>query len=348
MKGWCLFLPITVFLLVCSVVACQDDSCFEFLQERIDCFDTDGPCENLPIPQSAFGDIQPDPSKGYFIQTLRQGIYAVSDGSYFLIVAVGKMGRGGGRKKKNRGSKLRSLESGSFESQSKKKGKKQGPSTNSYQVTIIDFPEGNFVIRDETGQVVGSRVTAALDEIVFDLHGLNPENVAKVQMVYSHAHFDHIGAATLTYSHIPANWGSTTDIDVIGHLGVLEEFEERITANFFSFRAPLPTIAVNEERVFFVGEEFSYSLTPENGHSEERDLVVFFEKDGKDPAIMMFVDVVFPGWAPFFSLGIASDAFDFLMINEKLLNNYDLGDDGYFVGGHLTNVGSRGRHPSFV
>ena len=69
-----------------------------------------------------------------------------------------------------------------------------------YEVAIIDFPEGSFVVRDATGEVIGNLITNVIDDIVFDMNGLEVADIKKVQMVYSHAHFDHIGGATITYN----------------------------------------------------------------------------------------------------------------------------------------------------
>ena len=166
-------------------------------------------------------------------------------------------------------------------------------------------------------------------------------------MVYSHAHMDHVGGATFVFDHVIETY-TKAEVDIIGSANVKHEFEERIHAQFFSHRAPVPTITVEDYmEVTFDGHDsghYDFSLTVESGHSEEKDLVVFFPKVGDDiPAIMMFVDVVFPGWAPFFSFAITQDLFDFIHIHERLLNDeiYELGDDGYFIGGHLAKIGSK-------
>lgn len=275
------------------------------VKARLACYDREhGPaCENLPIPASAFGP-ETDQNKGYYIHTLRPGMYVVSETTYMSMVVVSEL------------------------------------HDDRYEVAIFDFPEGNFVIRDDTGQVVGNLITAAIDEIVFEMHGLEAGDIEKVQCVYSHAHFDHIGGATIAYDHIVENWG-VLDIDIIAHEGTLAEFEERIEAGFFSNRAPLPTTVVDEERTFKVGRDFKYTLLPAMGHSDEKDLVVFFERDDAYPAVMMFADIVFPGWAPFFSFALSTNLFHFLAVHDILLTHFDLGEDGIFIGGHLTKTGTK-------
>jgi glyoxylase-like metal-dependent hydrolase (beta-lactamase superfamily II) len=293
------------------------DQCDEAaINSRVDCYDTGGPCDNLPIPDSAFGRT-PDPEKGYFIETLRPGMYAVGEGSYFFLVVL---------------SALRTQKS-------KKGGKNKG-----YEVAIFDFPEGNFVLRNSTtGAVTGSLVTNAIDEIVFNMNNLTKSDIRKVQMVYTHGHFDHIGAATITHKHIEDNWDFVDEIDIIAHEGVLEEFEERIEANYFSGRAPLPTSYVRpgKKTTKSVGDQFLYTLDPVSGHSDGKDLAVFFEQNGDEPAVLMFIDVIFPKWAPFFNFAITTDVFDFLEVHKYLLANYDLGEDGILIAGHLSLLGGK-------
>jgi hypothetical protein len=53
---------------------------------------------------------------------------------------------------------------------------------------------------------------------------------------------------------------------------------------------------------------------------------------------LMLVDVVYPGWVPFFYLAIVSDIAGFIKAHDIALNNYDFDT---FVGGHLTRLGTR-------
>jgi glyoxylase-like metal-dependent hydrolase (beta-lactamase superfamily II) len=69
-------------------------------------------------------------------------------------------------------------------------------------VAIVDFPEGAFVQHDATGAIVGSLVTDALDEILVVEGLIATQDIKDVKMVFSHSHFDHIGAATITLDHI--------------------------------------------------------------------------------------------------------------------------------------------------
>ena len=346
-----ILLRCTVFLPSMMTVS-QPISCEDALPARLECYDTDGPCEMLPIVPSAFG-VQPDSSKGYSIQTLRQhqdsGIYAITEGAYWFMAAVAPRGKCHGKSSSSSTSSSSSSNSGHryLKSSMMKMRPKQYMHKHNcveeYEVAIFDFPEGSFVQRDGTGQVVGSLITAAMDEIVFEMHGLDSDKITSVKMVYSHQHMDHVGGATIVRDHIVHNWASRT-LDIIGPTAVKEEFEHRIAAEFFSFRAPVPTVLVDsdeDEVKFSVGNEYEFTVTPFPGHTAEKDLAIFFEKDVNGPAILMHVDVVFPGWAPFFNFAITTDLFHFLEAHDMLLDHFDLGDDGIFVGGHLSKLGGR-------
>ena len=47
-----------------------------------------------------------------------------------------------------------------------------------------------------------------------------------------------------------------------------------------------------------------------------------------------------PKWAPLFRFGFATDFLGYITVHDTLLS-YDLGDDGYFVAGHMNHVGNR-------
>ena len=265
-------------------VSSDDSICTsELVAERVACFDTEGPCDPLPIPSEVAYDATScfQPPTGYCINEVRVGVYAVTAGSYWFLVLVG-----------------------------------------GDDLAIVDFPEGNFVERDPaTGQVTGSKVTAALDEIIAD-NAI--QQVGRVTMVYSHAHFDHIGAASITYDHIQQTYAPQNGIKIVASEETDEYLQERIASGFYSFRAPAPTNVVKNAKTFSVatsGVGLEYSLTVATGHSGKRDMVFFMEANliSGEPAVMMFVDVVFNGWAPFFSAGLSTDLGEFKAVRPLWL-----------------------------
>lgn len=92
-----------------------------------------------------------------------------------------------------------------------------------------------------------------------------------------------------------------------------------------------------------MGDALSYTLVPVGGHTPRHltDLAIYFARTEASPPVLMVVDVVFPGWAPFSRLALSPDIFQYVQTHERLLNDFDLGDDGIFVAGHLSRLGNR-------
>lgn len=149
---------------------------------------------------------------------------------------------------------------------------------------------------------------------------------------------DHVGAGSIVYKHIMETW-MPAELDLIGRGGVVEDFEHRIASDFFSFRAPVPNIVKNEKTTVRLGADMEYTLTPVDGHSDDKDLIIYFPRTQTDPPVMFFVDVIFPKWAPFYGFALTTDLFGFLDVHDTILNDFDLGTDGLFVGGHLNVIG---------
>ena len=212
-----------VSMIPLSVVVGQDPpppTCEDMLQSRLDCYDTDGPCDPLPIPSTAFGDLQPDPTKGYFIGELRENVYYVGEGAYLAMVMLVPPPMTSRRdltagiplnpniKKHCSPDDLCDQCEGDCQNDKDCKGnlvcyqknKKTttvpgcaGTTTSKtdwcvdpndipskdggegYQLVVIDMPTGSFDVYNENGQVVTSLMTNVIDDIVMDMHGLDPE-----------------------------------------------------------------------------------------------------------------------------------------------------------------------------
>lgn len=298
--------------LIISEQECKE----KYLPARLACYDTDGPCDPLPVADVSQAKLKLN-ELGYAYEVLRSSpttkIYLITEFGYIMLLVLDR--------KSARGRELRAH-------------------SNKVSVSIIDFPEGAFVIRDDTGKIIGSKITSALDEIVFQVEGYTKADIADVKMMYTHSHFDHIGAATIVYNYIKDTWG-IGQIPVIASDTVKVGFERLIQLGLFSGRAPLPTIEISEKQNMMLGPNTVVSLEPIMGHSlDDRDLIVFFEAETDQPAIMMHVDVVYPKWAPFYDFGITVDLTEYLAVHDVLLS-YPLGDEGILVTGHVNQRGTR-------
>ena len=135
-------------------------------------------------------------------------------------------------------------------------------------------------------------------------------------VIYSHSHIDHIGAASM----FPEN------ATIISHKWTADKLQLREDPN-----RPVPTITFEDKYTLEVGNqilELEY-----HGPIHVPGNIFIYAPQHK---VLMVVDVIFPGWAPFKDLAMAEDVPFFLYAHEKILE-YDFDT---FVGGHLTRLGT--------
>ncbi|CDF33079.1 unnamed protein product [Chondrus crispus] len=183
------------------------------------------------------------------------------------------------------------------------------------RLALVDFPDSPGSNLPNASQTL---LTTATEEV---LAGRMP---SRVDMIYSHAHFDHIGAATRFAAYARAAfpdaplriWGSRATRDAI--------------ARSTSGRAPPPTnILGPDARTFAFGDDLAVDLRLLKAHTDS-DLLVHIAPRGDLPGVAMLVDVVFPGWSPFSLFAIANDVRNYIEVHRELLKF----DFEVFVGGH--------------
>lgn len=188
-------------------------------------------------------------------------------------------------------------------------------------VAFVDFPDSLGSNKPDGSM---TRLTDAAEQI---LNGTVPK---KIHLVYSHAHYDHIGGATRFFNYMRTKhpfaeiliWGTSET--------------RRMIRNSSSKRAVVPNQIVGREGdVVRLGKSLKLKLDIIGGHTA-KDLLVFVPKVGNERGILLHVDVVFPRWATFVNLGITEDVTKYIQSHEEMLKlDFDV-----FVGGHL-NVGDR-------
>jgi glyoxylase-like metal-dependent hydrolase (beta-lactamase superfamily II) len=135
-------------------------------------------------------------------------------------------------------------------------------------------------------------------------------------VIYSHSHYDHIGAAHL--------FGGAT---VIGHTEVAETLRRRNDP-----RRPVPDVTFEDSlSVEVAGQQLVLEYRGPN-HEPGNSFIHLPEL-----GILVLVDVIVPGWVPFQRLGPATDVPGFLQAHDQALG-YDF--DILFAG-HLTRLGTR-------
>lgn len=136
-------------------------------------------------------------------------------------------------------------------------------------------------------------------------------------VIYSHSHFDHIGAS---------------DIYPDTAIRIAQENTAEKLMSYADPRRPVPTVVFKDEYMLEVGSkrlELRY-----RGNIHQPGNIFIYEPDQR---VLMLVDVIFPGWVPFRNLAIANDVHEFIRAHDEILK-YDF---DVMVCGHLTRHGTR-------
>jgi glyoxylase-like metal-dependent hydrolase (beta-lactamase superfamily II) len=143
-------------------------------------------------------------------------------------------------------------------------------------------------------------------------------------VIYSHAHLDHIGAASLF----------PTNVTYIAHEATASELQRAMDlASNTSTIPPVPTVTFPNNYTLQIGNQ-TLNLDYHGENHMPGNLFIY----APSQKTLMLVDVIFPGWVPFVYLAITSDVAGFIKSHDIILNNYDFDT---FVGGHLTRLGTQ-------
>lgn len=186
-----------------------------------------------------------------------------------------------------------------------------------YQVMFLTTGEGVIVV--DAPPSIGESVLEAIAEVT-------EEPITHV--IYSHSHADHIAAASMY----------PEEATYIAHEDTLSQLE-RAGNNEIPFGTfvggspvPLPTDTFSDTFTLEVGSQTLELAYQGPGH-EAGNIFIY----APDQQVLMFIDVVFPGWAPFKDVAVAEDVPAFIKAHDDVLA-YDFET---FIGGHLTRLGNR-------
>jgi len=139
-------------------------------------------------------------------------------------------------------------------------------------------------------------------------------------LIYSHYHGDHIGGA----KYITEQW---PDVHIVAHRDT--KWELQISQESGSpLEIPLPHQTVNSKLT--VGP---YDLVDANAAHSPGNMYIY----AKCKKILMIVDIIFPGWVPYYNWGMMQNFGRFLKAHDEILE-YDF---DVLIGGHLTRPGTR-------
>ncbi|RFU81806.1 beta-lactamase domain-containing [Trichoderma arundinaceum] len=144
----------------------------------------------------------------------------------------------------------------------------------------------------------------------------NTTNKPVTHFIYSHAHSDHVGSGYI--------FENATRISHSITKGLLSATP--------SLDTPVPDIIFEDEYSLIYGNQ-TLQLSYKGTNHQPGNIFIY----APTQKVLMLVDVVFPGWAPFAYLGEAEDVPGFIHAHDQILE-YDF---DHFVGGHLTRSGVR-------
>lgn len=204
---------------------------------------------------------------------------------------------------------------------------------NPSRAAVVDVP--NSIGSSTAGWVpahyapvgTGTRLSAALEDILDGAH------LSHADIICSHAHMDHIGGAAALGSNLAAGHPKVTV-----HVYASPRTAALVAASTSDWGLPVTHVVGprRAELVLGVNGAGTARLFPMGGHTAD-DLAIPLPRRGNEPGILLHVDVVFPGWAPFRTLALARDLRDYIAVHHRLL---DLERD-ILAAGHLTRLGSR-------
>ena len=183
---------------------------------------------------------------------------------------------------------------------------------------------GEGVIVVDAPPSIGQKLLDGIKEVT---------NEPITHVIYSHTHADHIAAASMFPS----------DAIFIAHEATAAQLElvnandpDRKPVPWGTFVGggpiPLPTQTFADEMTLTVGSqtlELSYK-----GPANEPGNIYIYAPQQK---VLMFIDVIFPGWSPFFELAIAEDVTAFMRAHDQILEfDFDV-----LVSGHIGRLGTR-------
>ncbi len=176
----------------------------------------------------------------------------------------------------------------------------------SYQVMFLTTGKGVIVV--DAPPTIGGSILRAIHDIT---------NEPITHVIYSHAHADHIGAAVL-YPHTAVR--------------IAHEDTARLLRAVPDPNRPVPTVTFKNRYQLSVGNQI-LQLEYKGPNHTPGNIFIYAPRQ----KVLMFVDVIFPGWVPFEYLAISQDIPGWIKAHDQVLA-YPF---ERIIAGHLTRLGTR-------
>ncbi|CAM9874646.1 unnamed protein product, partial [Choristocarpus tenellus] len=201
------------------------------------------------------------------------------------------------------------------------------------EAALFDAPEGSFV--------KSSDVYPTDSWIPESIHALIGEGTRLKTIVYSHTHWDHVGAAGIVAEAFKDDYPVVVGSKASREWVVERNMEDPATILGNNRGIPVSTSFTDRKSIEVGGLKFKLE---ELGAHQSGDITVYLDKTsdmnykrGITQSVLMVVDVIFPGWIPFFNLAVASDVGGYLKGLDKI---YEF-DFDIIVGGHISRLGTK-------
>ena len=187
--------------------------------------------------------------------------------------------------------------------------------------TAMFLTTGKGVIVVDAPPSFGDKMLKAISEVT-------KEPITHV--VYSHAHADHIGGASM----YPKTAKYIAHVETKKRLQRMNDTSRPFPYGMFvgGKPVPMPTIMFEDSYTLKVGNQ-ELRLEYKGDDHEPGNIYVYAPKQ----KVLMKIDIVFPGWTPFKGLAVAEDTVGYLKAHDVILS-YDFDK---LVSGHWGRLATR-------
>lgn len=159
---------------------------------------------------------------------------------------------------------------------------------------------------------------------------LNGTVPTRIDIVYSHAHMDHIGATVRFTTYMKRTYPNAK-ILIWG-----TEEADQLAKDSTSGMILRPNVLVRGKgKVLRLRKGLKVHMEPVGGHTQQ-DLLLHIPTNNEGQGVVMMVDIVFPRYAPPFFFGTTQDLRRYVQAHDIILKK----DFGVYVGGHI-QIGTR-------
>eukprot|EP00903_Cladosiphon_okamuranus_P019583 g18011.t1 len=200
------------------------------------------------------------------------------------------------------------------------------------EAALFDAPEGSF-----TSSTTPFPSSSWLPE---SIKALLAEGTKLKYLVFSHAHWDHIGGMGLVAEYFADDEPLAVSSRRVRRS--LKKKDQNDPASSFGNTRGVPVPQWYQEDVLEVGR-LRFKLEKIHIHMSG-DYAIFLDKhdeanaaEGINASVLMVVDAILPGWSPFFAFAVAENLQEYYQGLEEVIG-YDF---DVFVGGHITRLGTK-------